>query len=253
MDSVLLDLRYALRALRKRPGFALAAITSLAVAIAANTVIFSVVNGILLRNAPGMARTERLVQLTRDVDRRWFDMAYPVVQHLGESPAVESMAAFALVSASVVAGGEPAVYGGLAVTASYFEAAAVRPARGRAFTSGEATYPAVAPVVLISDHLWEREFHRAPDAVGRTLAVNGERLQIVGVLPAGFNGHHSGLIALDVFVPLGLPIPGLPTPSNLDDPQSGVVETLARLAPGVTLEAASDRLSATAAAYLAER
>ena len=100
---------------------------------------------------------------------------------------------------------------------------------------------AVRPVVVISHDLWTAGFGAADDIVGRDVRINGSPVQIIGILQPGFAGHQTGIL-LDVFLPLGLEIPGLPSASNLDNPQSGVVEVLARLAPDVARRAAADQV-----------
>jgi predicted permease len=249
MDTLLLDLRYSLRGLRQRPAFALTAIASLALGIAVNTAVFSVVNGVLFKGVGGVTRTERLFQLTQDADGQWLDMSWPVVRHLREQPAlVEDIAAFAVVPAAVAIGETPVAKGGLAVTANYFELLGVRAVRGRVFAADEALYPAVAPVALVSHDLWTREFGAAEDVVGRSVRVNGFPVTVIGVLAPGFAGHQTGLL-LDVFLPLGLEAPGLPTASSLDDPQSSSLEVLARLPQG-TAKHAAQSLSAAAGRFV---
>ncbi|MBC7893894.1 MAG: ABC transporter permease, partial [Cytophagaceae bacterium] len=246
MDALLQDVRYAVRTLARRPGFALAAVLSLAIGIAATSAVFGVVNGILFKPVPGVQRPERLVQLTDYSGGNWADLEYATVQRFGEETAlVEGVAAFSVGAASVATDGEPEVRGGLATTSSYFELLGVRPSLGRAFTAQEATLPSVAPLVLITDHMWRTAFEGRSDIVGQTVRVNGVPLEVIGILPNGFAGHSTGLL-IDVFLPLGLAVPGFPSAASLTDVRSSSVESLARLRAGVTPAVAAAAFSGTA-------
>jgi hypothetical protein len=121
-----------------------------------------------------------------------------------------------MASTSIARSGQPSARAGLAVTGAYFDLLGATAARGRTFAAGEADYPDVRPVVVISDEVWQGEFGGAPDVIGRTLRVNGRPLEVIGVMPKGFGGHRAGLVA-DVFVPHGLDVPGLPTSASMVD------------------------------------
>ncbi len=255
MDQLRQDVRYAVRALWKRPAFTAVAVVTLAVGIGANATIFSVANGLLLKPVPGLGSTERLVEVTRIVDGSFWDTAYPVASYYRESSDVlEDLAAFAMMplafSDMAEAGAsEPQVVMALNTTGNYFELLGVRPSIGRFFASGEADYPRVEPVVVLSHHLWQERFGGDPAVLGQTVRINDYPVQVIGVAPADFGGHLVGL-TLDVFVPLGLPAPGLRTVASLDHPESGSLETLARLKPGVSRSQASQALSLEARQYL---
>ena len=255
MDQLRQDVRYAVRALWKRPAFTAVAVVTLAVGIGANATIFSVANGLLLKPVPGLGSTERLVEVTRIVDGRFFDTAYPVVSHYRESSNVlEDLAAFAMMPLALsdmaeAGASEPQVVMALNTTGNYFELLGVQPSIGRFFASGEADYPRVEPVVVLSHHLWQERFGGDPAVLGQTVRINDYPVQVIGVASPDFGGHLVGL-TLDVFVPLGLPAPGLRTVASLDHPESGSLETLARLKPGVSRSQASQALSLEARQYL---
>lgn len=204
-------MRYAIRALRSRPAFSLIAILSLAVGIAANTAIFSVVNALLFARVPGVQQSERLVHVTRDVNAEAVDLSHAAIRHLrGERGVVEVVGAYALARVStVVEGTEPRIAAGLAVEADYFTALGVRTSHGRLFTHDEADYRRAAAVAVISEHLWEREFGRRANVVGSTIRVNGIPVQLVGITADEFAGHHAGM-RFDIFLPLGLQVPRSP-------------------------------------------
>lgn len=250
MNTLLYDVRFAIRAVRRRPIVALGAIASLAVGLAANTVIFSVVNGVLFKAVPGVTRPERLVEIARDVSGTESDVTFPMYRHLRTQTAVlDDLAALVLESVSFSSGaGEPSVRGALVVTERYFQLLGVRSARGRLFAPDEAAFPSIAAVAVISHDVWERDFGGRDDAVGAEVRVNGTPVRIIGVLPRGFAGHHTGLLT-DVFLPLGFAAPGLPGPASLAAGNASSVELLGRLRDGVTPAQAVQALGASADAF----
>jgi len=250
MDTIVQDIRYALRGFARRPLVAAGAIVSLAIGIAANTAIFSVVNGVLFKPVPGVARPERLVEIARSVGGETADVTVPVYRHLrAQTNTLEDLAAFALESVSIsAAGGEPSVRGALVVTENYFPILGVRAELGRLFAPDEARYPSVAPVAVITHELWQREFGGRAGVVGADARVNGTPVRVIAVLPRGFAGHHTGLL-VDVFLPLGLAAPGLPNGADFASGNGSSVELLGRLREGVTPARATQALSAAADAF----
>ncbi|HWP72237.1 MAG TPA: ABC transporter permease, partial [Gemmatimonadaceae bacterium] len=246
MNTLRQDLRFALRAFAKRPAFTLSAILSLGIGIAASSAVFSIINAALFKPVPGVTRPERLVEISRAVGDETGDVTWEVFARLRrERSVVEDLGALALVSASIAATGEPVARGGLAVTGNYFDLLGVRAARGRLFAPDEAAWPSVAPVVVITHEAWQRDFNGAADVVGRVARVNGVPLEVIGVLPEGFAGHHTALL-LDVFLPLGLAVPGLPTPEALSTSGASSIEILGRLSADVDIVTATSRLSEVA-------
>lgn len=249
MDALLQDVRYALRAFARRPLVVAAAMASLAIGIAANTAVFGIVNGVLLKKVPGVTRPERLAEIARDVSGSTADVTFPMYQHLrAQTTILEDLAAFVLESVSISAGGAPSVRGALVVTENYFPLLGVRAARGRVFATEEARFPSVAPVAVITDEVWQREFGGAEDIVGREARVNGTPVRVIGVLPRGFAGHHTGLLT-DVFLPLGMSAPGLPDPTSLAAGTGSSVELLGRLRVGMSLAQAARALGPAADAF----
>ena len=174
MDLFFQDVRFALRTLRRRPGFAAVAVLTLSLGIGANTAVFSVVNGVLFKGVPELDRTSGLVEVTRDLDGAYFDVSYPVFQQLRKnSETVEDMAAFTAAPVSVGSGGEPFVAMGLSVTGNYFSMLGLIPERGRFFRASESFFPNVASTSVISTRLWSKAFDSAEDVIGKTLMVFG--------------------------------------------------------------------------------
>jgi len=245
MDALLQDVRFALRTLARRPLVAGGALISLAIGIAANTAVFGIVNGVLLRPVPGVTRPERLVEISRAGGGAPSDVTYSIYRQLSDQKAVlDGLAPFSQEVVSISGGGEPSVRGALVVTDDYFSLLGVHAAQGRVFATDEARFPSVAPVAVISHDVWQREFAGAADILGREMRVNGVPLRVIGVLPRGFAGHHTGLLT-DVFLPLGLSAPGLPAPASLAGAGSSL-QLLGRLRDGVSNTEAARALSAAA-------
>jgi putative ABC transport system permease protein len=170
IESILSDVRFALRALVRRPLFAAAAAASLGIGIAAVTVVLAVVNAALFKPLSGVERVERLVELHRSVGGEPTDVTYGVFRALRERREVlEELAAYALVSVSVATSGEPVVRAGMAVSDRYFPLLGTVPALGRTFAPDEAGFPRVAAVAVISHDVWQREFGAAEIFLGEVL------------------------------------------------------------------------------------
>jgi predicted permease len=246
VDALRQDIRFAIRSFARRPAFAVSAILSLAIGIAATSAVFGIINGLLFKPIPGVTRPERLVEIARDVNGELTDVTWQVFDRLRrETSTLDDLGAFALVSASIAAEGEPVARAGLAVTGNYFALLGVPPAKGRLFAPDEAAWPNVAPVAVITHDAWQREFAGSADVIGRSVRINGVPVQVIGVLPERFAGHHTGLL-IDVFLPLGVQLPGLPNPVGFTQENASSIEMLGRLAPGVSPATAEQRLTAVA-------
>jgi predicted permease len=249
MDALLQDLRFAVRSFLRRPGFTLVALLTLTVGIGATTAVFSIMNSVLFKRVPGVPSADGIVEIARDHDGELVDVSYPLVQAMaGGSRTLDEVAAVDWAPLAVGGADHPEVRAALGVTASYFDVLGVHASVGRLFDADEATFPSVRPVVVISQRL--REI-RLPDATipGATLVLNGVPVTVVGVAGDGFRGH--AISPVDVFVPLGLPVPGLHSPESLSTARAGDVEVLAHLRPGASAEAAAEELSAMGSATLA--
>ncbi len=188
MSNLLQDLKYGLRLLRRSPGFAAAAIITLALGIGANTALFSVVSGILLRPLP-YPQPDRLMAL-------WMsDKGYPGHRPLSDadfndwrsaSKAFENAAAFTDSNFTLTGMGEPEKMRGAAVTREFFPALGVSPILGSGFAPGDDA-PGAPRRVVLSHQLWERRFASSKRVVGQTIMVNGTPRLVAGVMPAGFD------------------------------------------------------------------
>ena len=246
MDSVIADIRFALRALIRRPGLAFASIASLGVGLAATTAVFSVVNAALFKPIPGVTRPERLVEVARSVGGEQTDVTWQVYARLRQQTNVlDDLAALQLAQVAILGDGEPVALGALAVTANYFDLLGVRTALGRTFAADEASYPRVVPVAVITHDAWQRELGGDSAVIGRVVRVNGVAVEIIGVTVDGFTGHHTALLQ-DVFLPLGLAMPGLTERSAFEEPNGSSLEMLGRLRGAISPEAAALALSSVA-------
>jgi len=240
VESFWQDARYAVRALARSPGFAAAAIAMLALAIGANTAIFSVVHGVLLRPLP-YPEPQRLVQLWNSIpvaNVNSFPLSAPEFEAYQGHSGFQFTAAFAPGGFNLTGDGDAARISGASVTASFFEVLGVFPTHGRAFTAEE-DRPG-ADVVVISHGLWQRRFGGEPLA-GAKLSLDGRTRTVVGVMPEGFRFPSDS----DLWAPAGLAAANF-APANLGR-QSWRV--LARLAHGVPLEQAQTELDAVAARF----
>jgi predicted permease len=246
MDAFIGDIRFALRSLTRRPGLTLASVASLGLALAACTAVFSVVNAALFKPIAGVNRTERLVEVARLVGSESTDVTWQVFAGLREQRGIlDDLAAFHLTQVSIQGSGEPVMRGALAVTANYFDLLGTGTTLGRTFAADEASFPAVAPVVVISHDAWRRELAADSTVIGRAVRVNGVPVTVIGVLQEGFSGHHTALLQ-DVFLPLGLEMPGLPSPAALRGNNTSSLELIGRLAAGVQPATAARELALVA-------
>jgi predicted permease len=202
-------LQYALRQLRKAPGFTLVCTLTLALGIGANTAVFSVMNAVLLKSLP-VADPDRVVYLntsgapkrTGTVDSHE-TFSYPVYDALRQQHrGLEQVMAYVPLSNGKVAvryQAQPEEAEGDMVSGNFFSGLGVRLARGRGFTEQDET--SRAPIAVISYNYWTRRFSRSPDVLGKTLYVNGIPMTIVGIAAEGFEGADAGN-STDFWIPL---------------------------------------------------
>ena len=221
------DLRYALRQLRKSPGFTAVAVFTLALGIGANTAIFSVVEGVVL--APlHYLEPDRLVMVWENNPRfpRVWD-SYPNFQDWQRNAgSFQQMAALREQQIDLTFPGAPSHIKASQISSGFFSTLGTELALGREFTPQE-NQPGGAPVVVISDHVWRERFGGSPEALGKSVTLDGVDYSIVGVAPPGFRLN----LAADVFTPLGQLDPLI---LNNRGSHDGIF-ALARLKPGVNL------------------
>jgi putative ABC transport system permease protein len=236
MDTLLRDLRYALRMLVRTPAVTAVAVLALALGIGANTAIFSVVYAVLLHPFP-VAAPERLVAVN-SYNPRFnippIETGFVTYLHWAEKArSFDGMAAHWTGTAGLEIGRESLSVPFWRVSASFLPVLGVQPALGRAFTAAD-DRPGAPPVVLLSDDLWRSRFAADPAIPGKSLMLDGQPYTIVGVMPAGF--HIDGKPA-DIYAPIAMPA---------DSKTRMSVSVCARLKNGVTVEQAQAEMEAVA-------
>ena len=238
MTDLARDVRYAIRYLRRSPGFTAIAVATLALGIGANATIFSFVNGILLRPLP-YRDPDRLVSI-------WQNNTKEKVERNPVAPAnfydwqersrsFDAMAAIEPFGFSVTGQGEPERISAFLVTEGFFELMGRNPVRGRWFRREE-YQPGRDRVVILSDGLWRRRFGEDPGIVGRTLPLNGQPYTIVGIMPPEFQFPFER----DVWAPHAV------RPSDRAQRGATYWNVVARLRPGVSASQAQEEMSAIA-------
>ena len=236
LETLLQDLRYSTRLLRRSPLFTLTAALSLAIGIGANTAIFSVATALLFRPLPGLAHPDRLVDVGRTRDGLGFDtMSYPNFRDLaGRATTLSGVYAWRAEPEAMSLAGEhdaERIYG-TRVSGSFFDTLGTRPLRGRFFTAAEDT-PGRNEVIVITDELWRRRFGSDPSIVGRTITINGYPFVVVGIAPAGFRG--TTILRPDLWLPLTTQVLGRQDREMLTDRRITWLMVGGRLKPGVTV------------------
>lgn len=235
MNTLLLDIRYAFRALRKDPGFTAVVVLTLALGIGANTAIFSVVRGVLLAPLP-FPHPDRLVSICEMSETtRGFCVASPpdVTDWSEQSHTIARIGlargeTFTLTDAA----GRSGVRGGYA-TPGYFAALGVTPALGRLFAQGE-TGPANGHVVVLSDAFWRQHFGADSGVIGRSVQLDGAPYQVIGVLAAGTHVPHLEGVRVWRALPFD--------PRDESNRGWRGFHVVARLAPGVSIATATREL-----------
>jgi predicted permease len=230
------QIRYTLRTLRKAPGFTAMAVLTVALGVGANTAVFSVVDGVLLRPLP-YANPGRLVWLAeRPASQPAFarsGIAAANLEHYRMARSFEGLAGYTRMSRTLTGSGEPVQVRGEEVTANLFAVLGVPAAMGRVFDPDEDD-PARRRVVILKDAFWRAKFGGDPAILGRTLTFDDRPHVVIGVMPPGFLGlsEHGSGYAIDFFVP-----------SAFDDrPGTRTFNVVARLKPDVSIERARDEL-----------
>jgi putative ABC transport system permease protein len=247
LEVLLQDLRYSLRTLRKNRTFTLVAILTLALGIGANTAIFSIVNAVLFRSLP-FPEPGRLVRIFfSDPARGIHGLLYsvPELQDLrNRSGVFESVTGTERGSIDMSGVAQPERLEMLTASPNYFSMLGATPQIGRLLGPQDAA-PGYAPSVVISDSLWRREFGGDPRVLGRTIRLDIDAYQIVGVLPPGFrNPGRTHAHDVDVWLASGFMSAADPEPLRANRSFPSVI---GRLKHGVTLDRAQARLTAMAA------
>ena len=243
IEDLFMDIRFGARMLRKNPGFAAVVIVTLALGIAANTTIFSMVNGWMLRPPHIKDHASVVVILATNPTKGWGWDDNPVsvpdfVVWREQSRSFEDMVASQLSDFALTGEGEPEWLEGMRVSASYFNVLGVAPALGRTFLPGE-DRPGPDHVVILTDGLWQRRFGSNPKVVGEAVRLNGDSYKVVGVMPKSYRLGYDGpqLWTPLVFSPQSV------LPAAREDRS---LRVMARLKSGVIVETANAEMAGLA-------
>ena len=237
MQGLLQDIRVALRGLARRPGFTLAVVLTLALGIGANSAIFSIIYGVLLRPFP-YERVDRLARVWQRLPAQGIERA-PVApatfaEWRDQNGTFEALACFAPAFATLTGQAEPQEVQAIRASADLFRVLGTPPALGRGFLAGE-DRPGAAPVVVLCDRLWRETFAARRDVLGTSITLDGTGYQVVGVMPPEF-----ALEEAELWLPLVF------APEELMSRGRGYLEVAGRLRDGVSFEQAQANLAAIA-------
>ena len=243
IELTLQDAKYAFRQLWANPTFALVMIVTLALSIGANSAIFSVINGVLLKRLP-YSEPERLVRIflsSREYPKfplnPWDFLDFRARNH-----SFDSIAAFSRGDVQLSGDGEPVRLNGFAITSGYFRVLGLHPELGREFDF-QAEVPGNGLQVILSDRMWRTRFGADPEIVGRKITMNMQPFTVIGVMPAGTehpgNDYHAVAYgeSVDVWWPFSFA-------GNSNQRGSHFIEGIGRLKDGVSAERARAEMNA---------
>ena len=238
MDSLLQDIRYALKMLVKNPGFTAVAVLTLALGIGANTAIFSVVNAVLLHQLP-FRQPDQLLwiwSVRTDRDKAFFSIP-DFLDYRDRNQTLEQISAMAYWGANLTGAGDPERLQGVRMSAHAFEMLGAKAALGRALIPDD-DGASSQRVVVLTHGLWQRRFGADASLIGKTVALNGDSYTVVGVLPPDFVFPW---LDSEIVVPLKMDL----DPRRADR-DTNFLRAFARLKPDVTREQAQADLASIA-------
>jgi predicted permease len=241
LDDFLMDLRYAVRVLRRQPGFLAAAVLSLGLGIGANTAIFGLIDAVMLRALP-VSDPRQLVEITKTyAGGQTGAFSYPLFEYLRDGSHVFSgtfAQSTSINRTDIGVHGKTDRVNAALVSGSYYAVLGMAPAAGRLLMADD-DVPGASGVAVMSDRYWQRQFARDPSAVGATFSVNGAEVTIVGVTPPAFFGTLPGTHT-DLTFPLSMArlVRGGDDTWRHSDGYN-FLSVMARLRPGITSDHAA--------------
>jgi len=244
LETLLFDVRYAFRSLRKSPTFTIVALVTLALSIGANVVVFGVLNAVLLHPLP-VSEPQNLYQLRHKqwMTGRLLTTSYPAFEDLQRrNTTFSGMAAInAYVHGDMSWRNTVMSASGDEVTSNYFDLLGVQPQAGQLFHPKDKLRPDAATYVVLSDQLWQNRFHGDRDIVGSTVEINKQSFTVIGIAPAQFHGTEKFSFP-DFWIPMRNEQQAEES-AHLQGRRSALVTVIGRLKPGMTSQQATDDLN----------
>jgi predicted permease len=250
LEVLLRDIQYALRMLRKNPGFTAVAVLTLALGIGANSAIFQMLDALTMASLP--VRNPQEIAEIKIADRQgargsvefWNAQAsYPLWEEIRRrQQSFSSIFAWSPGQYNLSPSGEARWASGLEVSGNFFSALGIPPALGRVFVDADDQPACNAPSVVLSNAFWQREFAGSPSAIGKKLTLERQPYEIIGVTPANFTGLEVGK-NFDLAIPLCSESLGSVEENRSDSSAEWWLVVMGRLKPGWTLEKASEHLA----------
>ena len=242
MDSLIKDIRYAVRGLIKRPGFMAIAVITLALGIGANTAIFSLVNTVLLRSLPVERPGEIVAVAVRGKDDSMSAFSYPNYKDFRDrNEVLNGLLVYRFVPLSLSRSGMNERIWGYEVSGNYFDVLGVKAVQGRTFLPEEDQAKLAHPVIVLSYDCWQRRFNGAADMVGKQLLINNHQFQVIGVAPQGFKGTEF-VYTPEMWIPASMMEWAEPGATWIDDRGSKNFFAVGRLKSGVSASQAEASL-----------
>ncbi len=234
METLIKDLRYGIRSLLKRPGFAAIAVITLALGIGANTAIFSLVNMVLLRSLP-VDHAEQVVAVSLRAKGDSFNaFSYPnYIDFRDRNEVLSGLLAYRFVPLSLSRGDNNERIWGYEVSGNYFDVLGVHAIKGRTFLPEEDRTRLSHPVAVVSYGCWQRRFGADPNLVGKDVLLNNHQFRIIGVAPEGFKGTEI-VYTPEIWIPAAMLEWAEPGAKYLDDRSAGNFFAVGRLKPGIS-------------------
>jgi predicted permease len=234
METLFKDLRYGVRSLLKRPGFAAIAVITLALGIGANTAIFSLVNMVLLRSLP-VDHAEQVVAVSlRGKGDSLNAFSYPnYIDFRDRNEVLSGLLAYRFVPLSLSRGDNNERIWGYEVSGNYFDVLGVHAIKGRTFSPEEDRTRLSHPVAVVSYGCWQRRFGADPNLVGKDVLLNNHQFRIIGVAPEGFKGTEF-VYTPEIWIPAAMLEWAEPGSKFLDDRNAGNFFAVGRLKPGIS-------------------
>jgi predicted permease len=234
METLIKDIRYAIRGLVKRPGFVAVAVITLALGIGANTAIFSLVNTVLLRSLPVDRPGEIVSVAVRGKDDSMSAFSYPNYKDFRDrNDVLSGLLVYRFVPLSLSRGGANERIWGYEVSGNYFDVLNVKAIQGRTFLPEEDKAKLAAPVVVLSYDSWQRRFGGDPGLVGKDVLINNHQFRVIGIAPEGFKGTEF-VYSPEIWLPASMMEWAEPGATWIDDRANKNFFAIGRLKSGVS-------------------